>query len=373
MSPHGVIAVPHDRDHRSQIPSASTGCVSPLNRNRSRRFAGTGRCHWIPDQRRTRIGSRNDDRGRSRGDTVASERRRSDIRSANRSSRPDRPALPMACRFPAGRRAVAGARTCQGADARWHRLRDRRRAAALVADSDGDRRALRRQGRPDHRRLGSPDQRAGRGVAQWHVHPGFRARRLPPPRTAAQRLTRPAGTVGRGRGRATGQRTPFPRGRDGRIRDRSARRHGLARRTDALAWLAFRRGLRHPRRSSSRGPAARARCGALRGCAGACRHAVGRADGGAVRGDVQADAPRLLGPQRPLLGDPGAGRIHRHQARLRASVRRLPRDLRRRTRSRREPAHRRARRALGGRTDRDQALRRDGCDPLAARCPVRRP
>ena len=143
------------------------------------------------------------------------------------------------------------------------------------------------------------------------------------------------------------ERPRFPRRCGRRLRDRPARRHvhgpgayrpGLAFRRDASACT------RPP-------PARRAVCSltadADRACARHRRHAVRRADGGAIRRHGQAHARRPLVAERTLRRAARAARLHRHRRRVRGALWRLLHDvlaLARPLQSRR--AQRRARRAL---------------------------
>ncbi len=101
------------------------------------------------------------------------------------------------------------------------------------------------------------------GVAQQQLHPGLRTGRLPSHRAAAQRFAAIA-CADRQRGRrGRCWRKCFSTRRDQGLRNRSACWSRFARRTDAVARLAFGAGIRHPRRCRRRRFAARPRRGGL--------------------------------------------------------------------------------------------------------------
>ena len=87
-------------------------------------------------------------------------------------------------------------------------------------------------------------------------------------------------------------------------------------------------GVRHPLGGDGVGQAARPAAGATGGRPRPGRHPVGRPDGRAVRGDEQAHAPRFRGAQRFLRGGSCRGRLHRHQAGVRARIWRISQRFR---------------------------------------------
>ena len=218
----------------------------------------------------------------------------------------------------------------------------------------GSRRHGRHRHRPDH-------QRARRRGAQRHVHPRLRTRRLPPAGPASQLLaTHPRTALDRIDSADANQRRRLPARGDHRLRGGSAGRLHVARRPDARPRMAFRPRLRHAQRRNGFRQASGPDPGTTGGRARPRGHAVGGPDGRAVRGHEQADAPRPGCPQRLLRRRARRGRIYRHQAGLRARVRRIPQRLRRGPRPRCLPPDRSTRRALGNGAHHGQVLCRDG-------------
>ena len=164
---------------------------------------------------------------------------------------------------------------------------------------------------------------AARGPGERHGGAGLRARRRASPGRAARRCRHAAGAVRRSRdhGRPFHWTRPVAIGYR-RLRGRPARRHvhgagahraGLALRRHR--WRVLGRGRRQCRaRAQRRADGARARHR---------RHAVGRADGGAVRRHGQAHACGTLVAERALRGAAGARGLHRYRRRVRERVRRL--------------------------------------------------
>ena len=255
---------------------------------------------------------------------------------------------------------AAGGGARQTPVARRDRLRTHRRTAAVVADGHRSSAGHRRPRRHRRHRHGTHRQRTGRGGAERHVHPGFRARRLPSDRAATQLLAAdPRAAVDRVVAAGCPWRRAAAR-RDRRVRGRTARRLHPARRRNARPRLAFRIGLRHPFGCDGLRQAARPVPRPVGGRTRPGGHPVVRPDGRPVRGDEQAHASRPCRPQRFLCRGPRNTRLHRDQARLRTRIRRISQCFRRRPSPRRGGTHQRSRQAMGNVDDHGQVLRRDG-------------
>ena len=153
----------------------------------------------------------------------------------------------------------------------------------------------------------SPADRLGRSGHQRHfgghvelqLHPGFRARRLPPAGAAAQQLDHPSGDARRRSARRPRLRRAVPPRRHPRLRDWPASRPGARRPGHALPRMAFGCGLRPHRRGRRRGNALWTGRRRVRGRLRDRGDPVLRAHVGDVRIDGQAHAARLRLAQRP--------------------------------------------------------------------------